>query len=120
MVCLIVFIGCSKKENEVPGAHIPGIRAPISKILISPLAFDGAMVAVEGIAHDVKQETSGEGDKTSTTFKLSDLQGNYLNVSIPGKRKIFEDDLLVVGGTYRRAKNEIEAQQVEIVVLEKK
>lgn len=120
VVLVILIIGCGKKENEIPAAHIPGIRAPITKILISPLAFDGAIVAVEGIAHDVKQEKSDGQDKTSTIFKLSDLQGNYINVSTPGKREIFEYDYLVVGGIYRRAQNLIEAQQIEIIVLEEK
>ena len=120
VVLVILIIGCAKKENEIPAAHIPGIRAPITKILISPLAFDGAIVAVEGIAHDVMQEKSDGKDKTSTIFKLSDLQGNYINVSTPGKREIFEYDYLVVGGIYRRAENLIEAQQIEIVVLEEK
>ena len=117
---VIVITDCGKKENIIPAAHIPGIRAPITKILISPLAFDGAIVAVEGIAHDVKQEKSDGQDKTSTIFKLSDLRGNYINVSTPGKREIFEYDYLVVGGIYRRAQNLIEAQQIEIIVLEEK
>ncbi len=121
LVFLVILItDCAKKENEIPAALIPGIRAPITKILISPLAFDGAIVAVEGIAHDVKQEKSDGKDKTSTIFKLSDLRGNYINVSTPGKREIFEYDYLVVGGIYRRAENLIEAQQIEIVILEEK
>jgi hypothetical protein len=117
---LIIFASCPTKENEIPGPNIVGIRAEINRILLSPLAFDGAIVAVEGLAHDVKQEASNGGNQSLTTFKLADLQGNFINVSIPGTWEIFVNDYLVVGGTYRRTENKIEAQQIEKIVLEKK
>lgn len=96
--------------------NISGIRTTISRILISPLAFDGAVVAVEGLATDVRKEPGG----TKTTFKLSDLRGNYINVSTSGALEILENDLLVVGGIYRRTENEIEAEEVEKVQLKEK
>jgi hypothetical protein len=117
---LIMFTGCgSRNEEEIPGANIAGIRASITKILISPLAFDGAVVAVEGLARDVKKENS-DGQNAVTTFKLSDLQGNYIRVSIQGTLEILGNDYLVVGGIYRREKNEIEAQEIQKILLEKK
>jgi hypothetical protein len=119
LVFLIIFGGCSSKEKYIPGMNIPGIRASITRILISPLAFDGAIVAVEGIARDVQKETLNEEDKVVTMFKLSDLQGNFINVSIPGTCDIVENDYLIVGGIYRRTKNEIEAEQIEKIQLEK-
>ena len=116
----IILIGCaSKKEEEIPGAPIVGIRAPITKILLSPLAFDGAIVAVGGLARDVRKENSN-GPKAVTIFKLSDLQGNFINVSTSGTLEILENDYLVVGGIYRRAKNEIEAREIEKIQLEEK
>jgi hypothetical protein len=120
LVLTIILVGCGPKETPIPGPNVAGIRAPINKILLSPLAFDGAIVAVEGLAHDVKQETSNGQGQSSTLFKLSDLQGNYINVSIPGTWEILENDYLVVGGIYRRTENKIEAQQIEKIVLEKK
>ena len=117
---LIMFTGCgSRNEEEIPGANIAGIRASITKILISPLAFDGAVVAVEGLARDVKKENS-DGQNAVTTFKLSDLQGNYIRVSIQGTLEISGNDYLVVGGIYRREKNEIEAQEIQKILQEKK
>jgi hypothetical protein len=117
---LIILIGCgSRNEEEIPGANIAGIRAPITKILISPLAFDGAMVAVEGLARDVKKEGSYE-QKTVKTFKLSDFQGNFINVSTSGTLEIVENEYLVVGGIYRREKNEIEAQEIQKIQVEEK
>jgi hypothetical protein len=116
----IVLIGCaSKREEEIPGANIVGIRASITKILLSPLAFDGAIVAVEGLARDVRKEGSN-GQKAVTIFKLSDLQGNFINVSTSGTLEILENDYLVVGGIYRRSKNEIEAREIEKPQLEEK
>lgn len=117
---LIILIGCGNRNTEeIPGANIVGIRASITKILISPLAFDGAIVAVEGLARDVKKEDS-DGKKLVTTFKLSDLQGNFINVSTSGILEILENDYIVVGGIYRREKNEIEAQEIEKIQLEEK
>lgn len=111
-----LIVSCSNKEKEIPGMNISGIRTTISRILISPLAFDGAVVAVEGLATDVRKEPGG----TKTTFKLSDLRGNYINVSTSGALEILENDLLVVGGIYRRTENEIEAEEVEKVQLKEK
>lgn len=117
---LMILTGCgSRNEKEIPGANIAGIRASITKILISPLAFDGAIVAVEGLAHDVKKESS-DGRKAATAFKLSDLQGNFINVSESAALEISENDYLVVGGIYRREKNEIEAQEIQKIQLEEK
>jgi hypothetical protein len=117
---LIILTGCgSRNEEEIPGANIAGIRASITKILISPLAFDGAIVAVEGLAHDVKKGSSN-GQIAVTTFKLSDLQGNFINVSTSGTLEILENDYLVVGGIYRREKNEIETQEIQKIQVEEK
>ena len=115
---LFTHFGCgSKNKEEELATNIPGMRTYVSRILISPLAFDGAVVAVKGIAHDV-QEISEGGQRTITTFRLFDLKGNFLNVSIQGKQDIIENDLLIVGGIYRRVKNEIEAVQLEKIELE--
>lgn len=118
LALLIVIAGCAKtNEEEIPGANIAGIRASITKILISPLAFDGAIVAVEGLVRDVKKEKS-DREKSVTTFKLYDLQGNFINVSTLSTIKILENDYLLVGGIYRREKNEIEAQEIEKIQIE--
>ncbi|MEM4410017.1 MAG: hypothetical protein QXI19_14900 [Candidatus Caldarchaeum sp.] len=112
---ILSLAGCAKKEPPL-GYRISGIRAPLGKILVSPLAFDGAIVAVEGIAKDV---TTSTNDPPSVTFKLSDLKGNYINVTLKGKHTLKENDYLVVGGVYRRASNEIEARELEVYTGEK-
>jgi hypothetical protein len=119
ILAIVLLIACGGgKEKEIPGMNIAGIRTTISRILISPLAFDSAIVVVEGLAHDVKKETVNGGKAEKTFFKLADLRGNFINVSILGKWEIVENDHLIVGGIYRRARNEVEAEQVEKIKLE--
>ena len=112
--------GCNKEPEYIPGMSVQGYRAPISKILFSPIAFDGATVAVEGIVNDVNEDNSQSGDGVVTYFKLSDLNGNYVNVNMPGSWDIVDDDYMIVGGIYRKNSNEIEASEFEKIILQDK
>lgn len=112
---VITFTACGEKEILAP--HIMGIRTTIQRILISPIAFEGAAVAVEGIAHDISEEKVN-GDVPKTIFKIYDIAGNFINVSMPTSWVVTDNDFMVVGGIYRRDKNEIEANQLEVIVLE--
>jgi hypothetical protein len=104
-------------EKEIPAPQIAGIRTTIERILINQLAFDSAQVAVEGTAHDISEAKTDEGVPI-VLFKLTDRAGNYIDVAIPTSWVVKEDDYMVVGGIYRRSKNEIEARQMEVIVLE--
>jgi hypothetical protein len=108
---------CNKKPEYVPGSSVQGFRAAISKILFSPIAFDGATVAVEGIVAQVK-EVNPEQKDVSTEFKLVDLNGNFINVDMPGSWEIADNEYIVVGGIYRKNGNILEAEQFEKIVLE--
>lgn len=121
---ILVVSGCNKKPEYIPGAGIQGYRAPISKILFSPVAYDGATVAIEGFVKDYKQESdvetekeagAVEADDINTTFKLMDLKGNYINIIMPGQWEVENNNYLIVGGIYRKNGNELEAQQFEKV-----
>jgi hypothetical protein len=109
--------GCNKEPEYVPGMTVQGFRASISKILFSPIAFDGATVAVEGIAASVT-EVNPEREDAETTFRLVDLNGNFINVEMPGSWEIADNDYIIVGGIYRKNGNIIEAAQFELVELE--
>jgi len=109
--------GCNKEPKYVPGMSVQGFRASISKILFSPIAFDGATVAVEGIAATVT-EVNPDREDAETTFRLVDLNGNFINVEMPGSWEIADDDYLIVGGIYRKNGNILEAGQFEKIVLE--
>jgi len=123
LLLLLVIAGCNKDPDYIPGLGIQGYRAPISKILFSPLAYDGATVAIEGFARDFAEEPvdgSDTSEDITTTFKLTDLKGNYIIILLPGQWEIVDNDYLIVGGIYRKNGNELEAQQFEIVDFEKK
>ena len=109
--------GCNKEPEYLPGMSVQGFRASISKILFSPIAFDGATVAVEGIAASVS-EINPEQEDAETTFRLVDLNGNFINVEMPGSWEIADNDYLIVGGIYRKNGNILEAAQFELVELE--
>ncbi|MFI5322889.1 MAG: hypothetical protein ACHQ6U_05025 [Thermodesulfobacteriota bacterium] len=122
MIAAILFstlASCNKKPEYIPGSTVLGYRAPISKILFSPIAFDGATVAVEGIVANLKQN-EGKSKEVVTNFKLADLDGNYINIVMPGTWKIVDKEYLVVGGIYRKNGNIIEADQFEKIVLQDK
>ena len=129
---LILFIaaGCNKDPEYIPGQTVQGIRAPISKVLFSPIAYDGAQLKLEGHITDliVEGEIDDEASPTempeieetdpeelTTLFKLVDTKGNYVNIILPGTWEIVENDYVVVGGTYRKDGNELEARQFEVV-----
>jgi len=114
----------------MPGQSVQGIRAPISKVLFSPIAFDGAVLKIEGYITDLIVEGQIDNENASseapglskadpedltTLFKLMDTKGNYVNIILPGTWEISDDDYLIVGGTYRKNGNELEARQFEVV-----
>ena len=80
-------------------------------------------MAIEGFARDFAEEPvdgSDTSEDITTTFKLTDLKGNYIIILLPGEWEIVDNDYLIVGGIYRKNGNELEAQQFEIVDFENK
>jgi len=123
MLMVFVFVGCNKEPEYIPGAGIQGIREPIFRILLSPVAYDGAIVVVEGVVRDYSEqkEDGAEGDDDiEATFKLFDTRGGSINIRMPGKWEIEDNEYLIVGGIYRKNPNEIDAQQFEKVDFEDK
>ena len=73
LLLLLLLAGCNKDPDYIAGLGIQGYRAPISKILFSPLAYDGATLAIEGFARDFAEEPvdgSDTSEDVTTTFKL--------------------------------------------------
>lgn len=123
MLLIFVFVGCNKEPEYIPGAGIQGIREPIFRILLSPVAYDGAIVVIEGTVRDYSEEKetgSGSDDDYEATFELFDTKGAYITIRIPGQWEIADNDYLIVGGIYRKNPNEIEARQFEKVDFEDK
>jgi len=118
----LVIAGCNKEPKVIYGLGIQGYRAAIAKILFSPIAYDGATVAIEGFVRGLSEEAEDGSDTeedVTTTFKLTDLKGNYINILMPGRWEIVDNDYLIVGGIYRKNGNELEAQQFEKIDFEK-
>ncbi|HML94314.1 MAG TPA: hypothetical protein PKC29_02665 [Thermodesulfobacteriota bacterium] len=113
----VISAGCNKKPEYIPGSSVQGYRAPIYRILFSPLAYDGRLVAVEGIVNRLEIDTEHPEGPT-TFFRLIDLKGNYINVEMPGTWDLEDDDYIVVGGIYRKNGSYVEAEQYERIVLE--
>ena len=109
--------GCNKKPEYIPGSSVQGYRAPIYRILFSPLAYDGRLVAVEGIVNKLEIDEE-HPDGPTTFFRLIDLKGNFINIEMPGTWDLEDDDYIVVGGIYRKNGNYIESEQYERIVLE--
>ena len=115
---LMIFSACCNKKPEyIPGSSVQGYRAPIYKILFSPIAFDGRLVAVEGIVSGLEVDMEHPEGPT-TFFRLMDLKGNYIEVEMPGTWDIQDNDYIVVGGIYRKNGSYIESEQYERIVLE--
>lgn len=123
ILMIFIIVGCNKEPEYIPGAGIQGIRETISRILLSPIAYDGATVVIEGTVQNFseqKEPDSTDPDDLESTFKLVDTRGNSINIVMPGQWEIAENDYLVVGGLYRKNPNEIEAKQFEKVDFEDK
>ncbi len=133
LLLLVITAGCNKEPEYIPGQTVQGIRAPISKVLFSPIAYDGAILKIEGYIIDLIVEgqiedsdapseapeiTEADPEDLTTLFKLIDTKGNYMNIILPGTWDIAEGDYLVVGGTYRKNGNELHAREFEVVVFD--
>lgn len=123
LLLMFALVGCNKEPKYIPGAGIQGIREPIFRILLSPVAYDGAIVVVEGIVRDFSEQEEADSesaDDLESTFKLFDTRGSFINITMPGSWEIVDNDYLIVGGIYRKNSNEIEAKQFEKVDFEDK
>ena len=115
---VFLFVGCNKEPEYIPGQGIQGIREPMFRILLSPVAYDGAIVVIEGLVQDYSEQEAVDSENSEdveTKFKLYDTRGNHINIMMPGSWEIADNDYLIVGGIYRQNINLIEAQQFEKV-----
>ena len=117
IICsLLVLIGCQKKEPPVPAFNIRGIKTSIAKIQISPLAFDGAQVVVLGFVDEVN---NSESEHEKNVLILVDNLGNSINVESEELLEFEQNDVVVVGGKYRRNSNLIISNEIVEVVVDK-
>lgn len=104
---LIVFAGCQKKEQSKPVFNIKGIKTSITRIQISPLAFDGANVVVLGFVEGIKNL-----EDKQEVLVLTDKYGNSINVEFTEMPELDKHDTVIVGGKYRKNKNIIISEKI--------
>ena len=121
----LFIIGCTKVWKD-PNNTIPSSKVDIFDLIATPIVYDSAGVRVEGMVWDLTQgELSVSSDTYSTSkpfmvFKLSDVDGNFVNVFLTENFSFKEGDIVEVVGIYRRNYktdlrhfvNEIEAKNV--------
>lgn len=119
---MMILLSCSKWQN--PNTALPSKELTIANILITPHAYDGAGVIVEGMVWDLDYDilVDEEMEVPFTTFKIADTDGNYINVFAEGNFPLIEGEQVRVTGLYRRDyvtkyrnyTNEIEAKTITL------
>jgi hypothetical protein len=119
----VVLMSCSKQWQN-PNTAVPYTPTTIREILIAPVGYDSAGVAVEGMVWDLNYDLLVEDGKEIpyTSFKIADPDGNYVNVFAEGNYPLIDGDQVKVVGVYRRELvtdsrsyiNEIDANSIEV------
>lgn len=104
----LVLFSCNKNSKELPPFNVPGIKTNITKIQVSPLAFDGAIVVIIGTVISVKENT----------LTLADEKGSTLWVKTNNEPQLSQNDQVLVSGIFRRSINTIEADQIIKVIVD--
>ena len=86
---LILLFSCADKDSPEPDFNIPGIKTSISRILVSPLAHDGARIVIAGFIKDI--ETKSEGSE-SNLLTLTDINDNSIKIEFNSPTGAAEGD----------------------------
>ena len=105
---LLVFLGCNQTKNEPKPFNVPGIKTTITDIQISPLAYDGAIVAVIGNVIKI----------LDNKFIIADAKGNTIWVLSKDNSNIDVKEHLLVNGIYRKQDNIIETDQIIKIIVD--
>ena len=110
---LFTVASCADKQPE-PEFNIPGIKTSISRILVSPLAHDGARVVVVGYIKNIESEIE---DSESKLITLSDIKDNSIKVEFNSGIEVETGEQVLAGGLYRKDLNRIvEAEIYEFII----
>lgn len=111
---LFVFSSCADKEPE-PQFNIQGIKTTISRILVSPLAHDGARVVVLGYIKNIESVKTNSESKLIT---LSDIKDNSIEVEFNSGLDAKTGEQVLAGGVYRKDLNRITDAEIYKFVVE--
>jgi len=127
-ITLLFLISCNRTWQD-PNKTLPAARISIVSLISVPTVYDGAGVVVKGMVWDVVHDelvylNDGFVETLNfSVFKLSDKNGNYVNIYTEDTIGINEGDIVEVVGIYRREFiaekrnyiNEVEAIDIKIL-----
>ncbi|MGI9554191.1 MAG: hypothetical protein ACR2NC_04630 [Thermodesulfobacteriota bacterium] len=133
LISLLFIISCHRTWQN-PNTTLPAASISIASLISVPTVYDGAGVVVKGMVWDVVNDelvflNDGYVETMEfSLFKLSDKNGNYVNIYTDDINEISEGDLVEVVGIYRREFlsdkrtyiNEVEAKQIKVLKSLKK
>ena len=128
-ILVVALFGACNKTWKDPNEAMPATKISIITLLAAPTVYDGAGVNVRGMVWDIVHDDlvfSNDGYIETlefVVFKVSDKDGNYINVYTEDMNGIKEGDLVEVVGIYRRNfvselrnyTNEIEAKKIAVI-----
>ncbi len=128
VLAVVLFSACNKTWND-PNDTIPATKLSIITLLAAPTVYDGAGVNVRGMVWDIVHDDlvySNDGyieTLSFVVFKVSNREGNYVNVFTEKMDDVKEGDMVEVVGIYRRNfeselrnyTNEIEAKKITVI-----
>jgi len=128
LLAVVLFSACNKTWND-PNDTIPATKISIVALLAAPTVYDGAGVNVRGMVWDIVHDDlvySNDGyieTLSFVVFKVSNREGNYVNVYTEKMDDVKEGDMVEVVGIYRRNfiselrsyTNEIEAKKITVI-----
>ena len=99
LLMLTITTSCSKTKKNIPEFNVPGVKTSISRILISPLAFDGAVVALTGYVKDV---SISDDPSEPNLLNLSDGFDNRIIIEFHDEFSAELDEQILVSGMFNR------------------
>jgi len=128
LLAVVLFSACNKTWND-PNDTMPATKLSIITLLAAPTVYDGAGVNVRGMVWDIVHDDlvySNDGyieTLSFVVFKVSNREGNYVNVYTEEMGDVKEGDMVEVVGIYRRNfeselrnyTNEIEAKKITVI-----
>jgi len=128
ILAVVLFSACNKNWND-PNSTMPATKISIITLLAAPTVYDGAGVNVKGMVWDIVHDDlvySNDGyieTLSFVVFKVSNREGNYVNVFTENMDDVKEGDMVEVVGIYRRNfeselrnyTNEIEAKKITVI-----
>ena len=114
LLILTISYSCSEKK-EIEPFNVPGIKTTASRILISPLAFDGAVVAITG---NIKDILITDDNSSPNQLILTDEYNTDINVEFKDDFDGLPDEFILVSGKFVKELNKITDAKLYRIIIE--